>query len=157
FERLSVISDRASRAQAQLVSRQAERLHHRAVRLAAATPHATLSRGRDRLDALATRLAPAISQRITRHQDALRALERVRQTVGYEATLQRGYAVVKTADGALRTTRAASQAEEVLDIQFVDGSLTVVPQDDAPPKDRPKPKPKRAPRPSSKPEQGSLF
>ena len=84
--------------------------------------------------------------RAERSQDALRnrldALDRMRQSLGYEATLARGYAVVR-GDGAVVTGVKAAESAGSLEIQFADGRLTL----GANPK---KPRP-------AKPEQGSLF
>ena len=86
----------------------------------------------------------------------LDALERVRQTLGYEATLQRGYAVVR-GDGAVVTDTKGVKAASELEIQFADGRIKVgnggasasVPQ-------KPNPKPVRKTKPDA-PDQGSLF
>ena len=84
--------------------------------------------------------------RAERSQDALRhrldALDRMRQSLGYEATLARGYAVVR-GDGAVVTGVKAAENAGSLEIQFADGRLTIG--------SKPK-KPSAA-----KPEQGSLF
>jgi exodeoxyribonuclease VII large subunit len=64
--------------------------------------------------------------------------------LGYEATLQRGYAVVRS-DGDVITTKAAAQNAAQLDIQFADGTITL----GAAPKRR---KPRDTP-----PEQGELL
>ena len=84
--------------------------------------------------------------RAERSQDALRhrldALDRMRQSLGYEATLARGYAVVR-GDGAVVTGVKAAENAGSLEIQFADGRLMIG--------SKPK-KPSAA-----KPEQGSLF
>ncbi len=84
--------------------------------------------------------------RAERSQDALRnrltALDRIRQSLGYEATLARGYAVVR-GDGVVVTGVKAAESAGSLEIQFADGRLTL----GANPK---KPRP-------AKPQQGILF
>ena len=50
----------------------------------------------------------------------LESLDRLRQTLGYEATLERGYAVVWAGDKVVTTAKAAGKAKE-LEIQFADG------------------------------------
>ena len=92
--------------------------------------------------AVADRLAPALSRILRDRRGQLDALDRMRQSLGYEATLARGYAVVR-GDGAVVTGVKAAEAASVLEIQFADGRMVVG--------GRPK-KPKAA-----KPEQGSLF
>ena len=73
------------------------------------------------------------------------AMDRLRMTLGYEATLARGYAVVRGDDQVVTSTKAAKQAQ-VLEIQFADGRMVV---GGAAGKTR-----KAAGKP---PEQGSLF
>ena len=92
--------------------------------------------------AVADRLAPALSRILRDRRGQLDALDRMRQSLGYEATLARGYAVVR-GDGAVVTGVKAAEAASVLEIQFADRRMVVG--------GRPK-KPKVA-----KPEQGSLF
>ncbi|MEO0774644.1 MAG: exodeoxyribonuclease VII large subunit [Pseudomonadota bacterium] len=76
------------------------------------------------LDGLLARLSKAATRQTERWADRLDALERVRQTVGYEATLQRGYAVVR-GDGDVVTTRAAAKKATALEVQFADGRLEI--------------------------------
>jgi exodeoxyribonuclease VII large subunit len=78
-------------------------------------------------------------------KDRLTALERLRETLGYKATLNRGYAVVRSGDTVITTTKAASSAE-ALEIEFSDGRLSMP--------GKPK-SAKRSPTPGSA--QGSLF
>jgi len=119
------------------------RLDGLAIRLTAALPRAVRAE-RQRLAPVAARLSPQVMQaRFQRLTERLAALERVRVTLGYEATLGRGYAVVR-GDGRVVTDVAAAKAAAALDIQFADGHLTLPP---------------RAPRkaPPTPPEQGSLL
>ena len=73
------------------------------------------------------------------------ALERIRQTLGYKETLNRGYAVVR-GDGDVVTSKAKAKKATVLEIEFQDGRYKI---GAAPAR---KPKPKETP-----PDQGSLF
>ncbi|MFP4328225.1 MAG: exodeoxyribonuclease VII large subunit, partial [Paracoccaceae bacterium] len=77
-------------------------------------------------------------------RDRLDALERLRETLGYEATLQRGFAVVR-GDGNVVTRKAGAQAARMLEIEFADGRLMVGG------------KPRKAGGPDAPPDQGSLF
>jgi len=70
------------------------------------------------------------------------------ETLSYQATLDRGYAVVRAGD-ALVTSRDTAAGAPQLDIQFADGHVTAVPTDPAPRKPR-----KTVPK---LPDQGSLF
>ena len=54
----------------------------------------------------------------------LEALNRMLQSLGYEATLARGYVVVR-GDGAVVTGVKAAEAAASLEIQFADGRLVL--------------------------------
>ena len=101
--------------------------------------------GRERLGGLAARLDLAVAQRRGRLADRLQALDRMRMTLGYAETLERGFAIVR-GDGNVVTTRAAADEAQVLEIEFRDGRLARGPR---PPR---KPGGGKAP-----PGQGSLF
>jgi exodeoxyribonuclease VII large subunit len=80
---------------------------------------------RRRLDALALRLSPDLAAaRLLRARAKLAALERLRLTLGYEATLRRGFAVVR-GDGHVVGTVGAAAAAASLEVQFADGRLAV--------------------------------
>ncbi len=83
-----------------------------------------LHQRRERLRDRAARLSEDGRTRLRRLSDRLDALERLRETLGYEATLQRGYAVVR-GDGSVVTTRDAASRSKSLEIQFADGRLSV--------------------------------
>ena len=55
----------------------------------------------------------------------LDGLERIRQTLGYQATLRRGYAVVRDQDGQLVVTASSAKTKQKLEIEFKDGKLKV--------------------------------
>ena len=100
------------------------------------------------LTALSRRLSDAGTRQVQRWRERIDGLERLRETVGYEATLRRGYAVVR-GDGDVVTTKAAAETASGLEIEFADGKLSVVSGGGSAPK-RAKPKP-------DAPDQGSLF
>ena len=91
------------------------------------------------------RLADAGQRNNLAHRQRIDAAERLRRTLGYEATLERGFAVVRSG-GAVVTTQAAAQAAPDLEIQFADGRIKVGNGPTTPRKPSKKP-----------PEQGSLF
>ncbi|MFK7880131.1 exodeoxyribonuclease VII large subunit [Roseobacter sp.] len=109
---------------------------------------ADLARDQDRkskeLAAITRRLSDAGLRNVARWRDQIDTLERLRLTLGYEATLERGFAVVRSA-GAVITDSKTAKSAAVLEIQFADGRMTV----DTKPAARKKP-----PKP---PQQGSLF
>lgn len=63
--------------------------------------------------------------KIQHHQSALEGLERIRQTLGYEATLRRGYTVVRDQDGKLVTSVKKAEIKKVLEIEFQDGKTSL--------------------------------
>ncbi|MET4127449.1 exodeoxyribonuclease VII large subunit [Roseovarius sp. MBR-6] len=101
------------------------------------------------IDRLSLRFAEAAERDLATRRDRLSALDRLRETLGYRATLARGYAVVRTG-GTLVTTRRAAEAAEALDIEFVDGVLALG--------EKPAVQPKPLARAKEPPKgQGSLF
>lgn len=100
---------------------------------------------RKALEAIAARLEKAPRQRFADLARRLEALDRTRQTLGYDQTLRRGYAVVR-GDGDVVTTKAAAEKAAALEVQFHDGRLTL--------SARTGPRKSGAAKP---PEQGSLF
>lgn len=105
-----------------------------------------ISSERDRLDRLSARLAPAITRIIQTRTDRLTSTDRLRESLGYQATLGRGYALVR-ADGVLAPDKATAEKATSLEIEFRDGRLTL---GDAPAKPRTR-------KPSGGSDQGSLF
>ena len=78
-------------------------------------------------DAVVQRLRAAAAAQITRWRARLDATERLRQTLGYQQTLKRGYAVVR-GDGAVVQSRAQADRAAALEIQFHDGRLSLAPR-----------------------------
>ncbi len=109
----------------------------------------TLTEARARLDDLSARFARVAETGLGNRRDRLAALDRLHQTLGYTATLARGYAVVRAGE-ALVTRKAGAEGEAALEIEFADGTLAVTPLGAAP-----RPAPKKPP--PDKPGQGSLF
>jgi exodeoxyribonuclease VII large subunit len=129
------------------VAGERQRLAATAARLnLAALERETAQKRRD-LGRAAQRLAEAGRREMAARRDRLAALDRLRETLGYRATLERGYAVVR-GDGELVTTRVAAAQARALEIEFADGKLALA---DAP-------APRKTARPKDTPEgQGSLF
>ncbi|QTN36442.1 exodeoxyribonuclease VII large subunit [Cognatishimia activa] len=131
------------------VDAKREALGRRADRLSIRPIQRDIQIKKDKLDALNQRFVTAATSQTKTLKDRLESLDRLRQTLGYEATLERGYAVVWDGDKVVTTAKAAGKAKE-LEIQFADGRHT--PDGVA-----------KAPRKVSKPvkpdapDQGSLF
>lgn len=114
------------------------------------------SRGRAQLEVLENRAVQALRQSIVRRRERLEARSKLLGTLGYEAILARGFALVRDETGAtLRSARAVAVGERV-EIQFADGRVGARAEDAMPesPPQPAKPKPKKRPRGGS---QGSLF
>jgi exodeoxyribonuclease VII large subunit len=81
----------------------------------------------ERLGGLGVRLGRAASEDRRRRGERLDRSARLLQTLGYRATLARGYAVVRDGAGALLTDAAAARNAAALEIEFRDGRLAVAP------------------------------
>ncbi len=122
--------ERLGRAVLLRLERRGERLEALAARLAPALARMLgdagrkTAEGRRDLARLSERLEAAPATRFARLNDRLEALDRTRATLGYAATLKRGYAVVR-GDGAVVTSKAAAERASALEIEFRDGRLPV--------------------------------
>lgn len=72
-----------------------------------------------------TRLARAAATQFDRRSAHLDGLGRLLHTLSYQATLSRGYAVVRDADAQLVTDSKTAQAAGRLSIEFADGQIAV--------------------------------
>ena len=72
---------------------------------------------------LLARFTQAAKAQQTQHTNKLDALDRLRLTLGYTATLDRGYAVVRGADGTVLTRKKDAKSHATLEIEFADGTL----------------------------------
>ena len=126
-ERLSALTTRLDRAQAQIRREQTE--------------------GQTRAQEAARRLA-ALAPRLTaERRGQLEALDRLRQTLGHTETLRRGFAIVRGPEGLVTSAAVAGKAAS-LELEFHDGRVRVHPEGSTPAPRRGAKKP---------PAQGSLF
>jgi len=145
------LEDRAGRvapALERLIALRRQQLDTRAARLRPEAVGRQIAARGQVLAALDRRLAAAMEAGIERRRTKLDALDRVRQGLGYEETLKRGFAVVR-GDGQVVTTKAAAEAAGALEIEFRDGRLAI-----GGPAERVPKRPRKARNP---PDQGSLF
>jgi exodeoxyribonuclease VII large subunit len=141
------------------VDRGRERLNVSARSLDPARLAEVTQRKRDRFDQVSARLVRAARAQEQQRRQRLERLEAMRQAMGYEETLKRGYAVIRDVSGDLITSVA--DAAKMHEVQFADGraqltgaistSAVTAPTDK--PKSKPKPKKQKPPAP----DQGSLF
>ena len=104
-----------------------------------------VDQNRKDLDQLDKRLSETGKRHIAQLGDQLNALDRLRETLGYKATLKRGYAVVRS-DQKVITSKDQAAKSDALEIEFNDGKIKLRGSSNA----------KQA-RAKSSPDQGSLF
>lgn len=148
-DRMQARLDRASDRLGSALQRRADRAKGELakIRLDKAPITRALAAGRDRLSRATQNVSKASTRQIEAWQQKLSRLDRLRETLGYQATLERGYAVVWAGDQVVTTQKAAKDAGP-LDIQFKDGKFALGGLASKPKAAKPKPKP---------PEQTSLF
>lgn len=108
------------------IARKSDRLTQVARGLRSDVISRDITRKLDRLDAMTARLAARAQSDQAARLARLDGLDRLRETLGYQATLERGYAVVRT-DGAVVTSAQAAKKAASLEIQFADGRLPLDP------------------------------
>lgn len=126
-QRLDRAADRLPQALRAIAQKRRQHLTERAALIRPSVLSQPIARGRREMGRLTPRLLPAIARRLGEARDRLAGLDRMRETLGYKATLARGYAVVRAADKVLRTAAAAAQAPE-FEIEFSDGTLAAAPR-----------------------------
>ncbi|MEM7718811.1 MAG: exodeoxyribonuclease VII large subunit [Pseudomonadota bacterium] len=143
------LRDRSARLRpvlARALQDRSDRLGQIAGRLRPAPLRDRLSRNDRELTRLAGQTQAALTGRMSRLTDRLDALDRMRRSLGYQATLSRGYAVVRKGDTVV--TGAADARAAALEIEFKDGRVDVVASEP----------PSRGTKPAKpKDDQGSLF
>jgi exodeoxyribonuclease VII large subunit len=155
--RPSILARQTERMQARLdnvtgrlgvaLERRAERSRAQFERVASGLSTTGLTREmssqRDRLTR-ATRAASQVGRgQVVKWRSDVEKLDRLRETLGYQATLERGYAVVWDGDSVVTDSKSAKKAA-TLDVQFKDARIPV----GAAAKPAPKPKPPKAGQPS---------
>lgn len=120
-------------------------------------------RKRDQLVDIAGRARPAITRLVARDTDRLASQAKLLETLSYQATLDRGFAIVKDASGAIVRSRANVSPGDALTITLRDGDVDAKaggasgPKPAAPPPKAPESRKPPAPASKDEPPQGSLF
>ncbi|QJF52039.1 exodeoxyribonuclease VII large subunit [Roseobacter ponti] len=108
------------------------------------------SRKERQLRDVAARLSDAGQRQIAAWKRKIDGAERLRRTLGYEATLERGFAVVRSEGSVVTRSNVAEKAQR-LEIQFADGRVILERGTSG------GAAPRKAPRKPKAPGQGSLF
>jgi exodeoxyribonuclease VII large subunit len=138
----------ANLPKAALALTQKARLKLSRLQISPAMLKAEIRQGRQRLRDAAVRARPALMRLIDRRRTALTAEAKLLETLCYQATLKRGYAIVRGTDGRLIRSAGLASGTDEFKVSFADGDVAARPLD-APPK------PKAPPRKPG--DQGSLF
>ncbi|NRB34708.1 MAG: exodeoxyribonuclease VII large subunit [Rhodobacteraceae bacterium] len=123
---LDRLSERLPMALERGNAQRRQKLTEVAARLSPVPIRRDIADKRRALAGLSERLRRAGPAQITRWRDKLEGIDRLRETLGYKATLQRGYAVVRDGDAVVTSAAQAARAKS-LSIEFADESVTVTP------------------------------
>lgn len=169
-QRLDMLGSRLPRALQAVTERRRARLVEQGAGLRPQVLVRAVEVKRDRLVRVSRSFARAAYTQGKQWRNKLDGLDRLRETLGYQATLERGYAVVRDSAGVLVSDAVTAGASDVLEIQFKDGRISMTQNGavrEADPKPAaPKPAQKKAAqkkpaqkKPEKPPEggQGSLF
>lgn len=149
-QRLDMMGERLPLALRQSVQTRQLRLSRSAGRLSVNLLRQRIASEHNRLASLGARLDDLARAQINQRKIQLDNLERLRCSLGYQATLARGYAVVRGGGGEVITQSAEAKAAlGGLEIEFADGRVAVA-------AGGAKPKRRKAARPGP-PEQGNLL
>lgn len=124
---LHTTRSRAHRALARRITEERRRLAATMSRPVMTDRHAILAAYRTDIDAARERGRERVRARLTREDDRLSSLARHLRAVSPQHTLERGYAVVRHADGAIVRDIAEVEAEELLRVTVARGDFGVRP------------------------------
>ena len=137
----------ASLPRAALALTQKARLKLSRLQLSPAMLKYEIRQGRQRLRDIAVRARPALMRLIEKRAAALNTEAKMLETLSYQATLKRGYTIVRDINGRLIRSAAIASGTDQFKVSFADGDITAQPVGGDLPKTTPR-----------KPgQQGSLF
>jgi exodeoxyribonuclease VII large subunit len=125
-QRLDELTRRLPQALQRLLDLRHARLRSAEIALAGATPARRLLLADARLRAQAGRLSAAMPALLERKRAALSEAERTLRAIGPQATLDRGYAIVTTRDGAIVRDAGALASGDALLAQLARGRVNVL-------------------------------
>ncbi len=120
-DRLTTLAADSKRALRRRAERSRDRLA--GLRLSPEPTKRRISDGLRQLARINGDLGAAITRSLAEAQKHLQATEKLRQTLGYQATLRRGYAVVRDDLGDLVSDSKTAGSRAVLEIEFADGRV----------------------------------
>jgi exodeoxyribonuclease VII large subunit len=103
-----------------------ERLDASLTRVLSTTHRAILTQG-ERLQGLTQRLDAAVSRAVATRRESMLRLDRIRQSLGYQETLKRGFVVVQGPNGVIVTATEAQQSPR-FELRFADGTVAARPE-----------------------------
>ncbi|MFY0692012.1 MAG: exodeoxyribonuclease VII large subunit [Paracoccaceae bacterium] len=136
--RLDQATGLLARASGTRVERKRAALERTSARLVPARLSRDLSQKQDAYQRGLKALSDASAAQLRRWQDTLSRLDQLRETLGYQATLDRGYAVVWSGAQVV-TSKTAAERADALEIQFKDGRYAPARAPQAPGRSRKKP------------------
>ena len=122
-QRLDMLGDRLPRALTAAAVAKRTRLVQTSAGLRPQALSTQVAQKMDVLDRLFKNLNTNAKTSVDRLRGQLDGLERIRQTLGYEATLKRGYAEVRDQAGQVVMTADAARDADALEIEFQDGKV----------------------------------
>ncbi|MGC6484288.1 MAG: exodeoxyribonuclease VII large subunit [Candidatus Puniceispirillales bacterium] len=153
-EALGRLTMRGDQVIENLLRAKAEKLGRRGERLV--PPVETMARGEARLALLVERLAASLRQRVETAGQRLEQASRLLESTSFQRTLDRGFAIVSTAEGSIMRSAAEAPDGQPVLIRFADGQRDAVLGEGDGTKPSKPVRPKRSPRADDS-GQGDLF
>ena len=132
-QRLTLIQEQLSRAKEragllirQHLMRDRQRINQARLSLAASSPQMTIKARKDVVKNLGERLPIQLEKVIRREAQRIDHLQKLLTSLGPLATLERGYAIVTTADGQVIRDSGAAQTGDTVSVRLHRGELTTV-------------------------------
>ena len=122
-QRLDMTTMRLERGMQQKCQHSRDKIAHLAARLV--SPQQVLLRQQNQCSQLTARLKHAMTQKIRLEQEKLSGFARLLQNTSVPRTLERGFVLVRDAQGQVVTSAHAAKAQDHLTLCFADGEMKV--------------------------------
>jgi exodeoxyribonuclease VII large subunit len=122
-ERLARAGDSALRAFRLSAAKKRDHLSSRSDRLRPGLLAGPAARQRERLHTLAARAGQGIRNALTRKASEAGSLSQLLRTLSHKSVLERGFALVRDANGQVLRRASAIKGQARLDIEFADGHV----------------------------------